>query len=162
MFDSDHVYDRLAHPRDESTPLNHAVLILDDRRLPNRSRCVHLSEMGTVRIRTLEDMRKWQAYVLVQCRKCGKEARFNAGDVVKWFHACRWSTALDVAPQRFRCSVCGAKDATIRAKMPVPRLPEAKPLPILPANQPAPAGIDPEAWACADHRDRRRLLKNVR
>ena len=130
--------------------------------LPNRSRCVHTGGMGTVQLRTLEDMRKWQADVLVQCRNCGKEARFNAGDIVKWFHACRWSTSLDVAPQRFRCSECGAKDAVIRAKMPEAKLPSPKPRPMALEDQAAPAGIDPEVWTKADARERKRVLQKAR
>jgi hypothetical protein len=118
--------------------------------------------MGTVQLRTLEDMRKWQADVLVQCRQCGKEARFNAGDIVKWFQACRWSTSLDVAPQRFRCSQCGAKDAVIRAKMPDPKLPETRPRPIDPRTVHTPAGVDPVAWANADLDERKRLIRQAR
>ena len=116
--------------------------------------------MGAVQFRSLDDLAKWRADLRVTCPKCRHEAVFNAGNMIGWFREKRWSTSLDVAPYRFRCSECGNKPCKLSAIMPEGKLPPERPRPKAAAT--APTGIDPEAWANADQRERKKLIERLR
>jgi hypothetical protein len=120
--------------------------------------------MGTIKLRRLEDLVKWEADLRVECRECGRQARFSAANMVSWFQSRRWSTSLDSAPQHFRCagidgSGCGSRNVRLSAMMPDAVLPPERPRP---AATSAPYGLDPEAWAKADDRERKRMLAQLR
>lgn len=122
--------------------------------------------MGTVSLRTLEDMARWHADLQVQCRVCGRKARFNADNMIRWFKSSRWSTSLDDAPRRFRCAGadgqgCGSKNVRLSAVMPKGQMPPERPQPIS-QNGVAPPGIDQMAWNNANERERKRLVQRLR
>ena len=123
--------------------------------------------MGAIILRSLEDMARWRADLRVNCKKCGREGRFDPHAMIRWFAMHRWSTSLDDAPRRFRCAGadgtgCGSKDVRLSAVMPTGELPPERPRakPMDPSR--VPMGIDPAVWATANERERKRLVQRAR
>ena len=123
------------------------------------------SGMGAINLRSLEDMARWQADLRVRCNSCGREARFDAANMVRWFRTMRWNTSLDDAPRRFRCDGaegqgCGSKDVRLSAIMPEGKMPPERPRPK--QGPTAPSGINQVEWDKADERERKRLIDRLR
>lgn len=124
--------------------------------------------MGVVKLRAMEDLVRWRADLRVVCGTCGREGRFDAMAMVRWFRSNGWSTSLDVAAHRFRCdgpekgSGCGSRNARLSAIMPDPQMPETRPMPSGGDHDPVPQGVDPAAWAKASHYERGRLIRRAR
>ena len=116
--------------------------------------------MGTVRLTRLEDLTRWQADLRLSCPNCNHTGLYCAADVVKWFRAQGWNTSLDIAPYRFRCSMCGHKPVKLSAASPDMKLPPERPMPKTAA--PCPAGVDPKEWSNADARQQKRLVDRLR
>lgn len=123
--------------------------------------------MGAVILRSFEDMARWRADLRVQCNKCGREGRFDAQMMIRWFAMHRWSTSLDSAPCRFRCAGtdgtgCGSKDVRLSAIMPTGEVPPERPRPKPVDPSLVPKGIDPAIWETANERERQRLVQKAR
>jgi hypothetical protein len=125
--------------------------------------------MGTVRLRSLHDYARWNAHLRITCNKCGRVATYSAESLIWYFREKGWNASLDIAGTRFRCdnshgrTGCGARDVTIRAEPTGAPLPPDYPRPNQQRNVPAcPAGIDADAWAKADERERKRLVQRLR
>jgi hypothetical protein len=120
--------------------------------------------MGTVRLRSIEDLDRYGAELVVMCRQCGRVAHFKPHEIASWFRSHGFSTSLEVAGQRFRCHPpwgCGARDAKLSSRLPELELPPERPKPKITPGE-APKGIDPERWAKADSRERKRLVRQLR
>lgn len=112
-------------------------------------------------------MARWRAELRVTCIDCGREGRFNADDIARWFRGRNWSTALEAAPHRFKCSGfngegCGGRNIKLGAHMPDPQLPPSRPMAKPGDGSDAPAGIDQAQWDAADARERKRLVQRLR
>jgi len=97
--------------------------------------------------------------VFVKCRKCGREARFNVGNLASWFKSCGIRDDWKTIRAKFKCEGCGARSAEVTYELEAPEPPRTPPLP---RTADAPPGIDPEAWAKADHYERKRLIRRAR
>lgn len=115
-------------------------------------------------IRTLLDAANAGLCLQITCGGCGRRAIFRASE---FRNVCRANTELPNLARRLKCKGlaghvegCGHRGAQI---LPIdwPPIDPAPPLP-KPIALPAPAGVDPEAWAMADERERKRLLRNAR
>lgn len=116
--------------------------------------------MGTVRLHRLEDLERWSSELRIRCPKCKHEALYLARDMVRLFKSERWNTSLDVAPYRFRCSLCGHKPCKMSGNSIDFDMPEVRPRPK--HLQPAPYGLDPEQWAKATDAERKKMLDRLR
>lgn len=124
--------------------------------------------MGYRPIRTIAQAHEHGLYVEVRCRHCGRTALFDPSGFVTmrgmyqadaervgWRMVCRGGVGEKPG--------CGAKGAEIRFVSYPPAPPRGpKPKPIVPDDAATPAGVDPDAWAAADERERKRLLRAAR
>lgn len=120
--------------------------------------------MGLIKLNSLDDYARYDADVEVTCRRCGRVALFDARSLVDYFRSRGLNRSLEVAKLKFRCAGegdkgCGSRDVKIRARpRPNPTSPEGAPKP----RAVAPPGVDPVAWARADERERKRLIRQAR
>lgn len=80
-------------------------------------------------LRRLEQFAWNDADVGVECLACGRAAVYCAWEAEKSFHERGWSTDVDEAVRRFRCT-CGSRDLRLH---PVPIQQRPKPIPRRPA-----------------------------
>lgn len=97
--------------------------------------------------------------VRVKCRSCGREARFAAGELSRWFRACGIRDDWKTIRSKFVCQGCGRRRAEVAYELEAPEPPMPPPLP---RSGTCPPGIDPDAWANADHYERKRLVRRAR
>jgi hypothetical protein len=101
--------------------------------------------------------------VRVKCRKCGREARFSPGSLSQWFRASGGRDDWKTIRTKFVCKGwdgegCGSRNADVTYELEAPELPPRPPLP----RDDCPKGIEPKAWAVADDRERKRLMRQLR
>ena len=97
--------------------------------------------------------------VRVRCGKCGREARFSAYDLSRWFRITGQRDDWKTIRGKFVCQGCGGRNAEVTYEL---EAPEPPPRPPAPRSADCPPGIDPEAWAAADSRERQRLVRRAR
>lgn len=79
--------------------------------------------------RVLNDIHRFDAFLLLTCKKCGHEAMFEGRAVEEYFRHMHWPTAWELIACRFKCGECGSKEikAGMRARPfeePKPRAPK--------------------------------------
>ena len=97
--------------------------------------------------------------VRVKCRKCGREARFSAGELSRWLRVTGQRDDWKTIRSKFVCQGCGRRNAEVTYEL---EAPEPPPRPPLPRSGDAPPGIDPAEWATADATERKRLVRRAR
>lgn len=97
--------------------------------------------------------------VRVRCRKCGRVAQFSAGELARWFRACRIRDDWKTIRSKFVCQGCGRRNAEVTYELEAPEPPTPPPVPV---TADCPHGIDPHAWATADSYERKRLIRRAR
>ena len=109
-------------------------------------------------VRTLRELARHGGSLRVTCRSCGRAALFSVRDTVDHFTRRHWPDDWDAVPQRFRCA-CGRRDVVVSW---VEGPPPDPPGPPAPREVYAPPGVDPDAWAKAGARERRRMIRLIR
>jgi hypothetical protein len=103
---------------------------------------------------TLMELARHGGSVHVKCRDCGRTADFDIGELSRWFRARGQSDNWHAIRKRFRCDRmrggCGSKRVEVSYWMPDP------------PPKDVPLGVDPAAWAKADERERKRLIRLAR
>ena len=120
--------------------------------------------MGSKRLDSFFDCERHGLGIHVQCLGCGRIAIFSAGALFKHFLDRRRSSMLDQAGRFFVCrgagaiAGCGHRGVRLRpCEPPAPR--KAPPAAVA---ERVPIGVDPDAWARADDRERKRLIRRAR
>ena len=101
--------------------------------------------------------------VRVKCRRCGREARFGVMDLSRWFRGRGGRDDWKTIRRKFVCTGwdgegCGSRDVEVTFELHAPDPPPEPPRP----SDDCPAGIDPKAWAKADGRERKRMMRQLR
>ena len=97
--------------------------------------------------------------VRVKCRRCARVARFSAGELARWFRVIRVRDDWKTIRSKFVCQGCGGRNPEVTYEL---EAPEPPPAPPAPRTADCPPGIDPQAWATADNRERKRLVRRAR
>ncbi len=91
-----------------------------------------------IRPQDLADLHKWNADLLVRCRRCGRRAVFELVSILNYFRGRGWNTSWGCVAARFVCKGtpddpgCGSKDLSVRMHPrpkhlpPEPRMTEAE------------------------------------
>ena len=103
--------------------------------------------------------------VRVKCRKCGREAQFNPGELSRWFRLLGGRDDWKTIRTKFVCrgwadEGCGSRNVSVTYELDAPDPPRRPPLSRGDAD--CPTGIDPEEWAKADYYERKRLVRRLR
>ena len=124
-----------------------------------------IRRMSYRRLKTLgEVINAPGVYLRITCPKCGNTVIYSALELAPWFKR-KSSTSLEHVAAHMVCRgrdrACGHRGALINATF----LEDVRPAP--PRPQPvivgaAPIGVDPAAWAKADERGRKRLIRQAR
>ena|SRR5688572_3508534 len=112
---------------------------------------------------SLQELMHLGGSVRVKCRKCGREARFGVFDLSRWFRSRGKRDDWKTIRRKFVCKGwdgegCGSRDVEVTYELDAPMPPPQPPLP----RGDCPDGIDPDAWATADGRERKRLMRQLR
>lgn len=123
--------------------------------------------MGSKTFRCLEDFaRHGCAAVIVTCNGCGREVSFATAELLAHWARRRMTTTLPWAGRYFVCRGrgdvlgCGHRGARLRPGS--WNNPPTPPPPPTPRTERVPAGVDAAAWARADTRERKRLVRRAR
>jgi len=121
--------------------------------------------MGYRPIRTIEDCNAHHLKLQVTCRNCGRVAVFEPHGFLA-FGTVPFSLPLNRLAARLVCrgdfeqKGCGKRGANVTPIVWPPIEPIR--LPPKPFAYMTPRGVDPEAWAKADERERKRLIRIAR
>ena len=112
---------------------------------------------------TLRELIGLGGILRVKCVRCGREARFSPLDLSQWFRSRGQRDDWKTIRQKFVCSGwnregCGNRDVEVTFELTAPEPPRKPPMP----RDDCPDGIDLNAWARADDRERKRLMRMLR
>jgi hypothetical protein len=112
---------------------------------------------------SLRELIGFGGFVLVKCRKCGREARFTPGSLSEWFRSRGQRDDWKTIRRKFVCKGwggegCGSRLVEVSYVLEAPEPPRQPPVP----RDDCPNGINPIAWARADVRERKRLMRQLR
>lgn len=108
---------------------------------------------------SLSELTGYAGTVRVKCRKCGREARFSAGELARWFRVTRVRDDWKTIRSKFVCQGCGGRNPEVTYEL---EAPEPPPRPPAPRSADCPPGIDTAECARADAHERRRLVRRAR
>ena len=112
---------------------------------------------------TLHELIGFGGIVRVKCRQCGREARFSPYELSQWFRLRGKRDDWRTIRERFVCKGwngdgCGSRSVEVTYELTAPEPPRKPPTP----KGDCPEGLDPNAWAKADARERKRLMRMLR
>ena len=112
---------------------------------------------------SLQELIGLGGFVHVKCRHCGREARFEPGQLSYWFRRRGRRDDWKTIRRRFVCKGvdgrgCGRRNVEVSFVL---EAPEPPPLPPQPRTD-CPKGIDPLEWAKAGSYERKRLIRSLR
>jgi hypothetical protein len=114
---------------------------------------------------SLQELIGFGGVVRVQCRKCGREARFSPMDLSRWFRTKNRRDDWKTIRTRFVCrgfadEGCGSRDVSVTYELEAPDPPRPPPSPV--DHSTCPAGIDFDTWEKADSIEKKRLVRRLR
>jgi len=112
---------------------------------------------------TLRELIGFGGEIVVQCKKCGRKARFSPYTLSEWFRANGKRDDWNTIRRKFVCTGhagegCGSRGVDAYYQLAAPEPPRMPPTPRLDC----PEGIDPDKWDKADAYERKRLLRSLR